>query len=94
MASRARTPEYGRRDDYEDAPPPRRATASQYTTRKEMAELKKRTSKTTSKAPAKPKAPAKKAAPATKRRRVTLQMDCAGTSGPAFRGLMTVLWAA
>lgn len=72
MASRARTPEYGRRDDYEDAPPPRRATASQYTTRKEMAELKKRTSKTTSKAPAKPKAPAKKAAPATKRRRVTL----------------------
>lgn len=28
------------------------------------------------------------------RRRVTLQMDCAGEQGPAFRGLMTVLWAA
>lgn len=28
------------------------------------------------------------------RRRVTLQMDCAGTEGPAFRGRMTVLWAA
>ena len=28
------------------------------------------------------------------RRRVTLQMDCTGTQGPAFRGLMTVLWAA
>ena len=28
------------------------------------------------------------------RRRVTLQMDCAGAEGPAFRGRMTVLWAA
>lgn len=28
------------------------------------------------------------------RRRVTLQMDCTGTEGPAFRGRMTVLWAA
>lgn len=28
------------------------------------------------------------------RRRVTLQMDCAGSRGPAFRGRMTVLWAA
>ena len=28
------------------------------------------------------------------RRRVTLQMDCAGPSGLAFRGIMTVLWAA
>lgn len=28
------------------------------------------------------------------RRRVTLQMDCAGSGGPAFRGIMTVLWAA
>ena len=28
------------------------------------------------------------------RRRVTLQMDCTSTQGPAFRGLMTVLWAA
>lgn len=28
------------------------------------------------------------------RRRVTLQMDCAGSGGPAFRGRMTVLWAA
>ena len=26
--------------------------------------------------------------------RVTLQMDCSGTEGPAFRGRMTVLWAA
>lgn len=28
------------------------------------------------------------------RPRVTLQMDCTGTFGPAFRGRMTVLWAA
>lgn len=28
------------------------------------------------------------------RRRVTLQMDCTGTEGAAFRGRMTVLWAA
>ena len=28
------------------------------------------------------------------RRRVTLQMDCIGTEGPAFLGRMTVLWAA
>lgn len=28
------------------------------------------------------------------RRRVTLQMDCASPTGPAFRGIMTVLWAA
>jgi hypothetical protein len=28
------------------------------------------------------------------RRRVTLRMDCGGAQGPAFRGEMTVLWAA
>lgn len=28
------------------------------------------------------------------RRRVTLEMDCVGSEGPAFRGRMTVLWAA